>query len=64
MREILKDDNAEVSDKVEYKDGEFVVRVEGQNYYGSTYKELAKALKEAGYKPEKYLKKKAVNTKA
>lgn len=64
MREILKDDNAEVSDKVEYKDGEFVVRVEGQNYYGSTYKELAKALKEAGYKPEEYLKKKAVNTKA
>ena len=64
MREILKDDNAKVSDKVEYKDGEFVVRVDGQNYYGSTYKELAKALKEAGYKPEEYLKKKAVNTKA
>ena len=30
----------------------------------SDYKELAKALKEAGYKPEEYLKKKAVNTKA
>ena len=57
-------ENVEVSDKVEYKDGEFVVRVEGQDYYGSTYKELAKALKEAGYKPEEYLKKKAVNTKA
>ena len=64
MRDILKDDNAEISNIVEYKDGEFVVRVEGQNYYGSTYKELAKALKEAGYKPEKYLKKKAVITKA
>ncbi len=64
MRDILKDDNAEISNIVEYKDGEFVVRVEGQDYYGSTYKELANALKEAGYKPEEYLKKKAVNTKA
>ena len=64
MREILKDDKAQISDKVEYKDGEFVIRVEGKNYYGQDYLELANALKEAGYKPEEHLKKKAVNTNA
>ena len=28
MREILGDDKAEISDKVHYKDGKFIVRVE------------------------------------
>lgn len=57
MREILKDDKAEMSDKVQYKDGNFVIRVEGKNYYGEDYVELAQALKDAGYEPEQYLKK-------
>lgn len=64
MREILKDDKAEMSDKVQYKDGNFVIRVEGKNYYGEDYVELARALKDAGYEPEQYLKKGSVNKKA
>lgn len=64
MREILKDDKAEMSDKVQYKDGNFVIRVEGKNYYGEDYVELAQALKDAGYEPEQYLKKGSVNKKA
>ena len=64
MREVLKDDKAEISDKVQYKDGEFVIRVDGKNYYGKDYLELANALKEAGYKPEEHLKKAKVNAKA
>ncbi len=64
MREILKDNKAEMSDKVQYKDGNFVIRVEGKNYYGEDYVELAQALKDAGYEPEQYLKKGSVNKKA
>lgn len=65
MREILGDDKAEVSDKVHYKDGKFIVRVEGVDYEASSYVELVKVLKQAGYKdPAKYLKKAAVNKKA
>ncbi len=64
MREILKDDKAEMSDKVQYKDGNFVIRVEGKNYYGEDYVALAQALKDAGYEPEQYLKKGSVNQKA
>lgn len=64
MREILKDDKAEMSDKVQYKDGNFVIRVEGKNYYGEDYVELAQALKDAGYEPEQYLKKGSINKKA
>lgn len=64
MREILKDEKAEMSDKVQYKDGNFVIRVEGKNYYGEDYVELAQALKDAGYEPEQYLKKGSVNKKA
>lgn len=64
LREIVGDDKAEISDKVQYKDGQFKVRVEGKDYYGSDYRELAEALKAAGYSPEKYLKKSAVKKAA
>lgn len=64
LREIIGDDEAEISDKVEYKDDHFKVRVEGRDYYGSDYRELAEALKAAGYSPEKYLKKSTVKKAA
>lgn len=64
LREIVGDDKAEISDKVEYKDGQFKVRVKGKDYYGSDYRELAEALKAAGYNPEQYLKKPAVKKAA
>ena len=65
MREILGDDKAEISDKVHYKDGKFIVRVEGVDYEASSYVELVKVLKQAGYKePAQYLKKASVNKKA
>ena len=64
LREIVGDDKAEISDKVQYKDGQFKVRVEGKDYYGSDYRELAEALRAAGYNPEKYLKKSAVKKAA
>lgn len=57
LREIVGDDKAEISDKVQYKDGQFKVRVDGRDYYGSDYRELAEALRAAGYSPEQYLKK-------
>lgn len=57
MREVLGDDKAEVSDKVKYENNKFVIRIEGKNYYGKDYLELAKALEKAGYEPAKYLKK-------
>lgn len=57
MREILGDDKAEVSDKVKYENNKFVIRIEGKNYYGKDYLELAKVLEKAGYEPAKYLKK-------
>lgn len=64
MREVLKDDNAEVAGKVKYKDGKFVVRIDGIDYEGANYVELARAIKNAGYEPEQHLKKAAVNKKA
>ena len=64
LREIVGDNKAEISDKVQYKDGQFKVRVEGRDYYGSDYRELADALKAAGYSPEQYLKKPAVKRAA
>ena len=57
MREILGDDKAEVSDKVKYENNKFVIRIEGKNYYGKDYLELAKVIEKAGYEPAKYLKK-------
>lgn len=64
LREIVGDDKAEISDKVQYKDGQFKVRVEGRDYYGSDYRSLADELKAAGYNPEQYLKKPAVKKAA
>lgn len=64
MREILGDDKAEISDKVKYEDNKFVIRIEGKNYYGKDYLELAKALEKAGYEPAKYLKKQKVGAAA
>lgn len=64
MREILGDENAEVSEKVQYENGKFVIRVEGKNYYGKDYLALAKALEKAGYDPAKYLKKQALGAVA
>ena len=60
MREILGDENAEISENVKYENGKFVIRIKGKNYYGKDYLELAKVLEKAGYEPEKYLKKEAV----
>ena len=64
MREILKDKNAEIAEKVQYKNGKFIIRIEGIDYEGSSYVELAKVIDKAGYKPEQHLKKAAVNAKA
>ena len=64
MREILGDDKAEVSDKVQYENNKFVIRIEGKNYYGKDYLSLAKALEKAGYDPAKYLKKQTVKAVA
>ena len=64
MREILGDDKAEISDKVKYENNKFVIRIEGKNYYGKDYLELAKALEKAGYEPAKYLKKQKVGAAA
>lgn len=64
MREILGDENAEISDKVEFENNKFVIRIKGKNYYGKDYLELAKALEKAGYEPAKYLKKEKVGAAA
>ncbi len=64
MREILGDDKAEISGNVKYKDGKFVVRINGKDYYGKDYLELANALEKAGYDPVQYLKEKALNKAA
>ena len=64
MREILGDDKAQISEKVKYENGKFVVRINGKNYYGKDYLELAKALEKAGYEPEQYLKKESAAKKA
>lgn len=57
MREIWADDELELSDKVQYKNGKFVVRIEGRDYSAKTFRELANKLTEAGYDPKKYLTK-------
>ncbi len=72
MREILGDENAEISDKVEYKDGKFVIRIEGKNYYGKDYLELTEAIQKGidngaikhGSTPEAFLKKATVKQAA
>lgn len=64
MREILGDNEAEVSENVKYENGKFVIRIKGKDYYGKDYLELANALDKAGYAPEKYLKKAAAKKAA
>lgn len=61
LKEIYKDDKLEVSEKVQYKDGKFQIRILGDVYEGKTMKELAKAIKDAGLDPKEYLVKKHVN---
>lgn len=57
MREIWKDDELEISDKVKYKSGKFVVRIEGKDYSGKDFNELCDKISDAGYDPKKYLSK-------
>ena len=57
MKEIYKDDSLEVSNRVQYKEGKFVIRIEGKNYSGKDFAELSKAIKDAGYEPKEYLTK-------
>ena len=57
MREIWADDELELSDKVQYKNGKFVVRIEGKDYSAKPFRELDNKLTEAGYDPKKYLTK-------
>ena len=64
MREIWDNDKLEISDKVKYKDGKFVIRIEGNDYYGKDFNELREQIYAAGYDPEKYLSKQPLNTRA
>ena len=64
MREIWENDKLEKSDKVEYKDGKFQIRIQGDVYEGKTFKELVKAIEDAGLDPKKYLSKQGLDTKA
>jgi len=64
MREIWDDEDLEISGKVKYEDGEFKVRINGEEYTGSSFKALAKAVEDAGYDPRIYLSKQKVDTKA
>ena len=57
MREIWKDNELETSDKVKYKDGKFVIRIEGRDYTGKDFNELCDNITKAGYDPKKYLTK-------
>lgn len=64
MKEIFEDDELKVSNKVEYKDGKFQIRILGDVFEGKTFKELAKAIKDAGLDPKEYLAEKHINTAA
>ena len=64
MREIWKDDKLELSDKVQYKDGKFVIRIEGRDYYGKDFNELCDNIAKAGYDPKEFLVKKHLKTAA
>ena len=64
MREILGDDKAEISENVKYENKKFIIRINGKNYYGKDYLELANAIEKAGYDPVQYLKQKALNKAA
>lgn len=64
MREILGDDKAEISENVKYENKKFVIRINGKNYYGKDYTELANALEKDGLDPERYLKQRSLNAVA
>lgn len=64
MREILGDDKAEISENVKYENKKFVIRINGKNYYGKDYAELANALEKDGLDPERYLKQRSLNAVA
>ena len=60
MREIWKDDELEVSEKVKYEDGKFVIRIEGKEYSGKDFNELCDKICDAGYNPKDYLMKQPI----
>lgn len=60
MREIWKDDELEVSEKVKYEDGKFVIRIEGKEYSGKDFNELCDKIYDAGYNPKDYLMKQPI----
>ncbi len=64
MREIWKDDELQLSEKVKYENGEFLVRIEGINYYGKDFRELSEKVKKAGYDPKAYLAKQQLQAAA
>lgn len=65
MREIWEDDKLEISDRVQYKDGKFTVRVKGKDYSATDFNGLVKKLEKDDLDPKEYLaKKKSLNTKA
>lgn len=66
MREIWKDEEAEVSEKVEYdkESGKFKIRIEGRDFYGADFNELAKNIEKAGHDPKQYLKKQKLDANA
>lgn len=64
MREILGDDKAEISDKVQIDKNGCKIRIQGKDYFGKDYAALAKTIEKAGYSPAKYLKKQALSAVA
>lgn len=65
MREIWKDDKLEISDKVKYKDGKFVIRIQGIEYSGKDFNELCDNIAKAGYDdPKEYLSKQDMDVAA
>lgn len=64
MRDIYHDQEAEISDDVEYVDGQFKVRIEGRNFFGEDFRELKKNIENASYDAENYLKKRKLRAVA
>ncbi len=64
MKDIWKDEEAEISEKVQYENGKFKVRIEGKDYSADSFKALADKIEKAGYDPELYLKKRQLDKAA
>ncbi|MBO6088350.1 hypothetical protein J6P92_08415 [bacterium] len=64
MREIWEDDELQISDKVQYKDGKFSIRIQGEVYEATSFKGLVKKIEKDDLDPKKYLAKQKVDTKA